>query len=213
MGEWCGARLRRDCDHLCDPRPRASSDALRRERDEDRVRSGVGASGERPHRRSAGSDRSSGVRRARCGDAAILRSADVLASGSSRPCGVDAARVRDHRLDAARGPGSVHERGRAARISAYRRCKEPGSARSQRPRGVGLAPITETGASSPPASARSPESAGGFTPTPPSSPQSTCSRSSSAAASCHGDGWLMLRERRQAVGSFQSARTQPRTPE
>ena len=210
MGEWSGARLRGDWDHLCGTCARASINALRRERDEDRVRSGVGASGERSHRRSAGSDRSSGVRHARCGDAAVLRSADVLASSSSRPCGVDAAGVRDHRLDAARGPRSFCERGRAARFrrigdtrglgrcdhsdrveSGWHRSPRSGHRRRWRLRGCG--------------------SAGGFIPTPPSSPPSTCSRSSSAAASSHGDGWLMLRERRQAVCSFQSAETEPNT--
>ena len=114
MGKWSGARLRGDWDHLCGTRARASFGALRRERDEDRVRSGVGASGERSHRRSAGSDRSSGVRCPRCGHAAVLRSADVLVSGSTGPCWVDAAGVRDHRFDAARGPGNVCKRGHEA---------------------------------------------------------------------------------------------------
>ena len=113
----CWARLRRGFVHLCDPCPRASVDSLRRERDEDRVRSSVGASGERPHRRPY--DRTSGVRRARVGDAAILRSADLLASGSNRPRRLDAARVRNHRIDAARRPANVHERGRAPGLRRF----------------------------------------------------------------------------------------------
>jgi len=56
------------------------------------------------------------------------------------------------------------------------------------------------------------ESGGYFTPTPRSSRQSTYSRSSSAAASCRGGGSL-LREQRQAVAWFDSAGTQPSTPE
>ena len=120
MGEWCGARLRRGFVHLCDACPRASVDAVRRERHEDRVRPGVVACGQRPHRRSARSDRSGGVRSARVGDAAILRSAHLLASRSSGPCGVDAARVRSHRIDAARRPGNVHERGRAPGLRRFR---------------------------------------------------------------------------------------------
>ena len=111
MGEWSGARLRCGWDHLCDPRPRAGFDALRSERFEDCFRSGLGAAGERPGCRSASSDRSRCVRCARSGDPAVLRSADVLASGGSGPCGVDAACVRDHRLDAVRGFGDICERG------------------------------------------------------------------------------------------------------
>lgn len=110
MGEWPRARLRREWDHVCDACPRAPFDVFRRERCEDRVRSGVGTSGERACRRPAGTDRSSGVRRACCGNAANLRSAGVLAGGSGRPCRVHAARVRDHRIGAARGSGDVCKR-------------------------------------------------------------------------------------------------------
>jgi hypothetical protein len=112
MGERCGARLHRGCADLCDACPRASSKAVRRQRGEDRVGSGVAGSGERPHRRPAGSDRSGGVRRARRGDAASLRSADVLAGCSNGPCRVDPVGVRDHRIDAASGSAPVCQSGR-----------------------------------------------------------------------------------------------------
>ena len=74
----------------------------------------MGRSCERPHSRPARSDRSSGVLRACSGDVAILRRADVLASGSSGPCRVDASRIRDHRLDATRGSRNVCKRVRDA---------------------------------------------------------------------------------------------------
>ena len=140
--------------------------AVRRERDEDRVRSGVGGSGERPHRRPAGSDRSSGVRRARRGDAAILRSADVLARRSTGPCGLDAAGVRDHRLDAARGSAHVHERGRDAGFRRFGDARRLGR-RDHRDRvESGWHRSPSTAPSSPPASARSPESAWWLHPDP-----------------------------------------------
>jgi len=112
MGERCRARLHRGRADLRDAHARASSEAVRRQRGEDRVGSGVGSSCERPHRRPAGSDRSSGVRHARLGDAASLRSSDVLAGCSIGPRRVDAVGVRDHRIDAARGSAHVHQSGR-----------------------------------------------------------------------------------------------------
>src|SRR5581483_1189443 len=73
------------------------------------------------------------------------------------------------------------------------------------PHGGGPGPITETASSSPPAFALSLESAGGYTPTPPSSPQSISSRSSSAAASCHGDKRSAPRGPRHTVISAKRA--------
>lgn len=122
-GEWFGVRLRRDWRDSCDARARASLDPVHCEREEDCVRSGVAASGERPCRRSAGLHRSRYFRPARCRDAETLRNADVLVGGSSRSCRLDTARLHDHRIGAVGGSRRVLT---SSRYVGFRRFGDPG---------------------------------------------------------------------------------------